>query len=120
MPKPEVEEFAKLLIRLVRDVAIQSADRRLSADHAIARRWKRAAVTGTPDEFAKVLIPDVVDDTLFHLLHAIDTGSLKLSFCSSSGKNIDLSESGLGELAGWYIGADAWRAAYSSTRFSED
>ncbi|CAG1009854.1 hypothetical protein PHYC_03758 [Phycisphaerales bacterium] len=120
MTTPEIEEFAKLLVEKVRDAAIQSNDRRLGANHAIAKRWKEAASGGSPEVFAKMLIPDIVDDTLFYLLHAIDDGLLKLSFIASNGKAVDLSTEGLSELAGWYIGSDGWRARYAKERFVEE
>ncbi|CAN5831456.1 hypothetical protein BH11PLA1_BH11PLA1_01560 [soil metagenome] len=62
------------------------------------------------------LIPDVVDDTIFHLLDAIDQGLLKMSM-SSNGKTVDLAAEGLGELAGWYMG-NGWRNEYSEERFT--
>lgn len=118
--KPEIEEFARIVVEKIRDTAIESNDRALSEQHILAKRWKNAAVGGSPDEFAKVLIPDVVDSTLFYLLHAIDDGLLKLSFTASNGKSIDLSKEGLSELAGWYMGSGAWRAQYSRQRFADD
>ena len=117
---PEIEEFAKILVEKVRDAAIRSNDRRLKAQHVIAKRWKEAAAGGSPETFAKVLIPDVVDDTVFYLLHAVDDGLLKLSFTASNGKTVDLSKDGLSELAGWYMGSDAWRAKYAKERFVDD
>jgi hypothetical protein len=42
-----------------------------------------------------VLVPDIVDSTLFCLLHAIDDGLLKLSFTASNGRTVDLSAEGL-------------------------
>ena len=116
MPNPQIEEFAKILVREVRDAAIQSSDRCLSptAIHVIAKRWRESARAGQLEPIAKVLIPDTVDDTIFYLLHAIDDGSLKLSFTDSKGRTIDLSEVGLGELAGWYSGE--WRETFSKER----
>jgi hypothetical protein len=116
---PEIEEFAKILIEWVRDAAIRSNDRALHGEHVIAKRWRDAAASGSPEAFAKVLIPDVVDDTLFYLLHAIDDGLLKLSFTASNGKIVDLSTEGLSELAGWYAGKE-WVAKYTKERFVDD
>lgn len=64
---PEIEEFARLLILYVRDAAIQSNDRALlsSAKHSLAKRWANAAHELPPSDFARVIIPDVVDDTIF-------------------------------------------------------
>ena len=117
---PEIEEFAKILIQTVRDAAIQSNDRALSEEHVLAKRWKEAAASGSPETFAKVLVPDIVDSTLFHLLHAIDDGLLDLSFTASNGKTVSLSADGFSELAGWYMGSDAWRAKYAEERFVDD
>jgi len=120
MTTPEIEEFAKILVQKVRDAAIQSNDRTLGEEHVVAKRWKEAGASGPSDGFAKVLIPDIVDDTMFYLLHAIDDGLLKLSFTASNGKTIDLSTEGLGELAGLYMGSGQWRAKYAKERFVDD
>jgi hypothetical protein len=116
----EIEEFAKALIEKVRDTTIASNDRTLTEEHVIAKRWKQAAANGSAEAFARVIVPDVVDSAMFHLLHAIDDGLLKLSFTDSNGKTVDLSSEGLGELAGWYMGSDGWRAKYAKERFVDD
>jgi hypothetical protein len=105
---PEIEEFAKVLVELVRDASIQSNDRALlpSARYALATRWSKAANEGTPISFARVMIPDVVDDTVFYLLRAIDQGSLRLAYTASNGTVVDLTTQGLGELSGWFAGSD--------------
>jgi hypothetical protein len=119
---PAVEEFAQVLVETVRDAAIQSNDRALlpSARYTLAKRWSKAASEETPFDFARVVIPDVVDDTIFYLLHAIDEGRLRLAFKASNGTVVDLSSEGLGELAGWYAGSDGWREMYSNERFVDD
>lgn len=116
----EIEEFAKILVQWVRDAAIASNDRALSEEHVLAKRWRGAAAHGSPETFVKVLVPDVVDSTLFYLLHAIDDGLLKLSFTASNGNTVDLSTEGLSELAGWYKGANGWIEEYSKERFVDD
>jgi hypothetical protein len=119
MPNPQIEEFAKLLVRNVRDAAIQNSDRRLNpaAIHVIAKRWRESARTGELNPIAKVLIPDIVDDTIFYLLHAIDEGILQLSFTDSNGRTINLSKESADELGGWYMGEmDGWREKYSKER----
>src|SRR5215472_18430786 len=120
MPKSEIEEFAKLLVREVRDTAIRSSDVCLRPDvtHAIAKRWRESARRGRLEPIATVLIPDVVDQTIFQLLRAIDDGSLKLSFTDSQGRTVDLSEEGLGELGGWYSGE--WHGKFTKERFIDD
>jgi|SRR5215469_6273361 len=123
MPKPEILEFAKILVREVRDAAIKSCDLCLRPDvsHVIAKRWRESARAGQLEPVAKVLIPDIVDDTIFYLLRAIDEGALKLSFTDSNGRTINLSEEGLGELAGWYGGGtDGWCEKYSKERVPDD
>lgn len=122
MPSPEIKEFAKILVQQVRDAAIQSGDRRTRVDamHIVAKRWKDAARNENLEPIADVLIPDIVDDTVFHLLRAIDQGLLRFSFTASNGKVVNLPEDGLGELSGWYMGSGGWRAMYSNERFVDD
>ena len=121
MLNPEIEEFAKMLVQEVRDSAISSCDVLLRPNAAgpTAKRWKEAAA-GDPESFAKVIIPDVVDDTVFQLLQAIDGELVKLSFTASNGKTVDLTAEGLSELAGWYVGIPGWRSMYSQERFIDD
>jgi hypothetical protein len=120
MPAPEIEGFAELVVRHVRDAAIRSCDRNLrpSVTHVVANRWK--AVGKDLDSIAKVLIPDIVDETIFQLLHAIDQGLLPLAVTDTTGKVSNLAKEGFGELAGWYMGSKGWRAQYSEQRFVDD
>ena len=120
MPKPEIEQFAKILVRQVRDAAIQSCDRNLSSDaiHVIAQRWRQLSHAGRVEPIAKVLIPDIVDDTIFQLLRAIDQGVLQLSFTDSNGQTINLSTESPDEPGGWYSGE--WREIYSKERVPDD
>ena len=122
MQSQEIEEFAKLLVNEVRDAAIQACDSTLNpkASHAIAKRWKKAGSDGDLDTIAKTLIPDIVDKTICQLLRAIDQGALQISFSSGNGKEIKLPADGMGELCGWYIGHDGWRAKYSRERRIDD
>ena len=122
MPSPEIEEFAKILVQQVRDAAIQSSDRCRSPEvnHVVAKRWKQAGRDGNLESLASVLIPDIVDDTVFYLLNAIDQGLLQLSFTASNGKIVNLPADGLSELAGWYMGSGGWRAMYSQERYVDD
>ena len=115
--RPELEEFARMLVQHVRDCAIKSLDMALRHDveEPVAKRWRAAGV-----EKADVVIPDVVDESVFCLLNAIDQGLLHLVFVSSDGTKVDLTEEGLGELGGWYMGSGGWRAMHSQERFSDD
>jgi hypothetical protein len=119
MPSPEVEEFAELLVKYVRDLSIQSNDAVLNGNHILAKRWRNAGYFGSVKSIAKVLIPDIVDDTIFYLLHAIDDGGLQISFKASNGKVVNLTEDGLSELAGWYVGSDSFRERFSKERFTD-
>jgi hypothetical protein len=115
---PEIEEFAKILVEWVRDAAIRSNDSVFGGTHAIAKRWKEAAATsGSPEAFAKVIIPDIVDSTIAHLLGAIDQEVLRLSFTAANGKSVDLATATDG-LSGLY-GAE-WCEKYTKERFVDD
>lgn len=119
--KPEIDDFAQLLIRQVRDLAIRSCDVQLHAKNLnapIAKRWNGAKNKGDIEEMAEMIIADTVDDTIFYLLHAIDEGVLNLSFNSIDGKVINLTKEGSQELAGWFIGE--WRTKYSEQRNYND
>jgi hypothetical protein len=123
MPTPEIEEFARLLIAEVRDRSIATSDRDLNPDanSPIAKRWRSKAATGSARDLADEMIPDCVDETLGNLMQAIDSGILRLSFLASNGRVIDLTNEGMGELAGWYMGpSDGWRVKYSRQRFVDD
>ena len=122
MSAPEVEEFARLLIVHVRDLAVSGSDMSLDTDAngPTAKRWRQKMQTGEPKDLASEMIPDCVDNTLFYLLNAIDQGLLKISFTASSGKTIDLTEVGESEMSGWYMATDGWRHEYSKERFADD
>jgi hypothetical protein len=122
MPNFEIEEFAKILIEHVRDNTISNSDRNLrpGARYPVALRWKEEISKGTPDSIVNVIIPDIVDETIFQLLAAIDQELLRLSFTASNAKTVDLSTDGQGELGGWYMGTDGWREKYSQERFVDD
>jgi hypothetical protein len=122
MPNPEIEEFAKTLVQQVRDATIKSCDSLLRANavHPVTNRWRETARDGNLESIATVLVPDIVDDTIFHLLLAIDEGHLKLSFTAANGRKVELPKDGLGELAGWYMGRGGWRALYSEERLIDD
>ena len=121
MPTPGIEEFARLLMTVVRDEAIGSCDRDLSpsARGVVAIRWRKSMERGSHEEFAREIIPDCVDDAIFYLLHAIDEGILQLSFTASNGKTVDLTKEGDSEMAGWFAGY-AWKERYSKQRFNDD
>ena len=122
MSSPQIEEFSRKLIEYVRDAAIRNCDTRLHPDarDPVAKRWRDAKSKGSPETLARVMIPDVVDSTLAQLCRAIDQELLQLSFTASDGKRTNLPADGGGELCGWYMGSDGWRAKYSKERFVDD
>jgi hypothetical protein len=119
---PEIEEFAKTLVQLVRDAAIQGSDMTLrpTVRARVADRWRAAARDEDATGFARVVIPDVVGEAIFYLLHALDNGDLRMTFTSTNGRIVDLTDEGLGEMAGWYMGSGGWREMYSKERFTDD
>lgn len=114
---PKIEEFARKLVAAVRDQAIKSCDGNAlpSATNVVAQRWHEARA----GKETEVTVPDTVDEAVFFLLAAIDQGILRLSYTTDQGELVDLSDEGLGELAGWYVGPDGWRAQYSDQRHFE-
>lgn len=124
MLKAEIEEFARILVREVRDRAIVGCDVQLQphANGPVAKRWREHIITGGSSEaLADSMIPDCVDDAIFYLLHAIDAGALHLSFVASDGSVVDLTNEGEGELAGWYMmSKEGWRSQYTEQRFADD
>ncbi|MBK9260322.1 MAG: hypothetical protein IPM54_10845 [Polyangiaceae bacterium] len=66
MPRRAIEELGQLLVRHVRDVAIQSCDLQLlpHSQTPLAKRWRRAAVPFNGKVPPQVLIPDCVDETI--------------------------------------------------------
>lgn len=122
MPRRAIEELGELLVRHVRDVAIQSCDKQLEpqSETATAKRWRRAANAFDGQVPAQVLIPDCVDEAIVAFLRAIDQGLLRLSFVTDNGETVDPAKEGRGELAGRYLARDGWRAKYSKERIGED
>jgi hypothetical protein len=86
----------------------------------IGERWDMALKNATAREALTTLLPDIVDETIFALLDAIDNGVLRLTYASSAGDSIDLTDSALGEMAGWFMGNDGWRNHYCQERFFDD
>jgi hypothetical protein len=117
--KPEIEEFARVLVKQVRDESIQNCDRNLepSALGVIAERWR--SLNLGPAE-ARVLVADVVDKVVFYFLHAIDQGDLHMKYISTNGREVDLTEEGMGELGGWYAGSPGWKEEHSTERISDN
>jgi hypothetical protein len=117
--KPDLDGFAESLIRDVRDRAIADCDR-LSSGASVgpSGRYWAAALQQDAATCAYRLIPAIVDQTLFALLDAIDNQRLGLLLANDESECRSLDEPGLGELAGWLVGAeDSWRKRFSRERF---
>jgi len=120
MPRRAIEELGILLVRHVRDVAIQSCDLQLlpHSETAMARRWRKAAIPFNGRVPPEVLIPDCIDETIFTFLRAIDKGLLPLSFVAENGETVDLTKAG--NLAERYIEPGGWRDQFSKERIGQD
>ena len=112
-----VEEFARALIRQVRDEAIDAAERQFTNRTAKGDRWRRLATELAPRDLVIELIPDVVDEAISALLWAIDDGRLALWFKPAGGQAEDLRVAGEGEMLGWYADESEWLTRYSGQRF---
>jgi len=119
MPRRAIEELGILLVRHVRDVAIQSCDLQLlpHSQTPMAKRWRKAAIPFNGKVPPEVLIPDCVDETIYTFLRAIDKGLLPLSFTAENGETVDLTKDG--NLAGRYIEPGGWRDQFSKERIGE-
>jgi hypothetical protein len=122
MPRRAIEELGILLVRHVRDVAIQSCDLQLlpHSQTAMAQRWRKAALPHNGKVPPEILIPDCVDETIFTFLRAIDQGLLLLSFTAENGEMVDLVKDGQGKLADEYIRPGGWRDQFSKERINQD
>lgn len=118
MSNPKVEEFAALLVKHVRDRAIRTCDARLSqaSTSKASQRWQVLHNQGVD---IPSFIPDVVDTTLGTLLASIDEGLLEFEWEDANGARVDLTEAGEGEMCGWYLGVESWRASYANERYVE-
>lgn len=116
MPNEELEVFAQRLIAHVRDAAVRSCDSQLKpqANSPEAKKWRSLGAT----DAIRAAVPDIVDHTLFQLLHAIDEELLHLKMAIDHHADFDLAIDGQSELAGWYIGE--WRHRFARERFFDE
>jgi hypothetical protein len=116
-----VESFAEQLMRTVRDRSIVASDHMLSKDMETMQKQRRRPLN--VDEVKKVmlaLVPNIVDQVLFELLHAADNNDIALAWRDDRGGIQQLNELGMGEMAGWFMGSPGWRNMFSSERFNDD
>ncbi|CAN5878765.1 hypothetical protein BH11MYX3_BH11MYX3_42740 [soil metagenome] len=59
-----------------------------------------------------------MDEAVFALLNAIDEGQLHLLLKDVGGGTVDLTDEGMSELGGWYMGS--WRRSHSKEHFVDD
>ena len=116
MRNAELREFAEFLIREVRDVAIRAEDSALAPQFERSDRSKRWRKAGVTRKMLEVVVPEAVDSAIFCLLKAIDNGDLRLKFVSKSGREVDLYEEGMSELAMSFAGHE-WSERFSDERF---
>jgi hypothetical protein len=111
----ELDAFAEALMRLVRDSAIASSMALASGEvrGLAGDRWRALAVDARTREALRELVPEIVDQTLFSLLDAIDNDRLSLAVQGSAGTWLPLADLGLGEMAGWLAGGD-WPRRFST------
>jgi hypothetical protein len=117
----ELQRFAELLMTKVRDQAIAECDRLARGEirGPSGERW-RAAKAGSDTEVALLrLIPDIVDQTLFELLDAIDNDVFPILWRGEDGSVDALREIGKWEMAGWLAGGD-WPRTYSAQRRNDN
>lgn len=117
--EPQLAEFAEHLVQQVRDKAISACDDLTTGEvrGPLGSRWRKASATGGAEALAE-LIPDIVDQVLFHLLDAIDNGQLQVGLRRTDGSFASLEELGQGEMAGWIMmGKGGWIERYSDQRF---
>ena len=116
----ELDRFAQLLMKLVRDPAIREADRlaRGAIRGPSGRRWRALMAENSAQDLLLEAIPEIVDQTLFQLLDAIDTGAFPLVWRSADGVETTLQDLGSSEMAGWLAGGD-WPNRHSAERFHE-
>jgi hypothetical protein len=117
---PRIDDFAELLMKLVRDEAIDNCERLADGrmKGARAKHWSEVLATASAMNAVTELIPDIVDQVLFYLLDAIDNDRLKLAWRPDNGSWINLADLGHGEMAGWVMsGKGGWIDKFSAKRF---
>ena len=116
----ELDRFARLLIELVRDRAIIACDQlaRGTTRGPGGERWRRVVAEESAHDALESLTPEIVDQTLFQLLDAIDNNLLPLLWEAADGSHLTLRELGRWELAGRLAGGE-WPRRFSAERFHD-
>lgn len=121
--KDVLDEFAQLVMKRVRDESVWRADAiisgRLKGEKAELIREKMGSLTTDTLKSMSVLIPEIIDSTLFYLFNMLDDeDDLKLYFTSRNGITIVLNEASDG-LAGELFNKDGWINRFSTERSFE-
>jgi hypothetical protein len=114
-----LSRLGRSLIQHVRDRAIQECDR-LASGQSVGpdgQRWDGVLSSDQSRSAVAALIPDIVDQTMFQLLHALDNELVPLAFRHADGSIVPLNAVGMGEMGGWYMGSPGWRHEFSNERF---
>jgi len=116
-----VSQFADTLMRLVRDDSISDCDRLARVRGPRGDRWRQALSDSRAADAVNLLIPDIVDQVLFHLMDAIDNERLPLAWQRKDDSFVSLALAGHGEMAGWVaMGKGGWIERFSKERFNDD
>jgi hypothetical protein len=117
-----IRHFAETLMQLVRDESISDCDRLTDGrtKGPQGERWRQALSDLTAQDAVSLLIPDIVDQVLFHLLDAIDNDRLPLAWQREDHSYVPLTRAGHGEMAGWVaMSKGGWPERFSKQRFND-
>jgi hypothetical protein len=116
-----VDEFARLVMRFVRDDAVRSADALFTNNARTGRRWREIVATAAPADAIREVIPDIVDQAVDCLLDAIDQELLPLYFRLGEGEPVELCGANDTPMLAWYGGgSDSWLARFAEERYHDD
>lgn len=115
-----LEEFGRKLVQQVRDDTIFSTE-------VLKNPWSRSPLRSKLNALDRkcvaavldLVIPDIVDSTLFYLLLAIGEGRIRLTYVPDEGESFDLSANHDEELAGWLWNEEGWIARHSKYPVSD-
>jgi len=117
-----IRQFADTLMQFVRDESISNCDRLADGRTRGPQgdRWRHALGELTAQDAVSLLIPDIVDQVLFHLMDAIDNDQLPLAWQRQDQSHVSLARAGHGEMAGWVaMGKGGWIERFSKQRFND-
>ena len=119
--KAELNRFAEMLVQLVRDTAISDCEARIPGffgPPGPSEAWKKLSADRRTREAFREAIPDIVDQTLCRLLHALDHDDIPLAWQREDGSYISLYDLGRSEMSGWFATSDpdGWCPRYSKQR----